>query len=573
MMEVPASAAAERRMHDAPEDGASAFSAPSGAAESAAERMLRLLLAASLAAGALLRTLQYASGRALWLDEAVLAASVTERGFAGLMRPLEYGQTAPLGFLFLQKTAVALLGAGEHALRLFPFLAGMAALVLFAMTARRWTSSPGGAALAVAMFALAPFLVYYSAEAKPYAFDALAAVAVLACAAPFLERATPTRRDAALLLVAGAAGVWLSQPVVFVLAGVGLPLGIRALRAGDRAAVRTLAAIGGVWVASFAGSYAFQRGMLADAEYIRAFWRSGFPPLPPRTAAEWGWLPRAFARVFREPLGVYGENATLPTRLQTAVGLLAFVAGCVSLWRRDRLRLAVLVLPIVLVLAAATPRLYPFGGDYPTAGRVLLFLLPALLLVIGEGVAWTARGMGRAGRPAAVAAAVLLLLPSLGYAALAVPHMRAEMKPLLQYAAENRQPGDVLYVHYRALPAFDYYAARYGWTGPAVARGTCARREPARYMDDLARLRGTERAWILFVDGRTTENFDERTFMTAFLDHLGAKREAQVASGAWLYLYDLRPENARPGPFRGQVSGPPAADDASFDCRGPWAAR
>jgi len=206
---------------------------------------------------------------------------------------------------------------------------------------------------------------------------------VLACAAPFLERERATRRDAALLLLAGAAGVWLSQPVVFVLAGVGLPLGLRALRAGDRAAVRTLAAIGAVWVASFAVSYALSRSMLADAEYIRAFWRSGFPPLAPRTAEEWTWLPRAFVRVFREPLGVYGEDASLPTRVQTAVGLVAFLAGCVSLWRRDRLRLAVLVLPFALVLAAAAARLYPFGGDYPTAGRVLLFLLPAVLLLIG----------------------------------------------------------------------------------------------------------------------------------------------------------------------------------------------
>ena len=81
--------------------------------------------------GAMLRLTQYLSNRSLWLDESSLALNIVNRSFSQLLKPLDYGQGAPLGFLILERLAVHVFGTHEYALRLFPFLCGIISLLLF----------------------------------------------------------------------------------------------------------------------------------------------------------------------------------------------------------------------------------------------------------------------------------------------------------------------------------------------------------------------------------------------------------------------------------------------------------
>jgi len=556
---VPASAAGATR------PGGAIRSGPAAEGGRAATRRRRqLIVLVAVLAGALLQVMQYAVNRAIWLDEALIVHNVLNRGFRGLMDPLDFGQTAPYGFLALERAAVALLGGGEYALRLVPLLAGLAALALFPAVARRYVSAPART-VAVAIFALTPFLVYYASEVKQYSLDVLVATVVLWAAAELRDRRPGAVGKA---MAAGVLGAWLSQPAVFMLAGAGLALMHGAVRAGDRRRMTALAGIGAAWLASFAGSYALSRRSLADPEYMQAFWRHGFMPLPPAGAADWAWLPERFVRMFREPLGVVGENPfPLLQHLQTGAGVVLFAAGVAWMFRRRPLRLAIAGLPFVLMVAAAAVRAYPFAGNYLTSGRVLMFLLPSLALVLGEGAARVWRAVP-AGRAAAAGAVALLLLPSLVYATVSVPHARAEVKPLLQYSAEQRRPGDLLYVYYNARPQYLYYAPRYGWTGANTVMGICSRLRPEAYIGDMARLRGRPRVWLLFVDGKGVDEFNERGLMLSVLDHVGRRLDDQVSVGASLYLYDLTVRGPEPAPFRAAV--PTFAPDAALDCRGPW---
>ena len=533
-------------------------STPSEATLAAARRR-RLLLFVALLVGTLLRLMQYGVNRALWLDEALVSQSVRLRGVADLLtRPLDYGQTAPPGFLLLQKAATAALGTGEYALRLVPLLAGLAALLWFPRVARRYVTHPA-LPLAVALFALAPFLVYYSSEAKQYALDVLASVAILACAAAVHHRATP--RALAVFGLVGVAAVWVSQPAVFMLAGTGLVLGVDALRRGERRRIMGLMAIGAAWAASFAGAYALSRNALSDPAYMHAFWRAGFPDGPL-------WLPRSLLRMFREPLGVFGEDPTPLSLLQTWAGAAAFAFGAWWMARHRRTRLALLLAPGAMALAAAALRLYPFAADYTSAGRVLLFLLPSLVLVVAEGTVRLGRAMGGGAGPVVAAAlGVALLAPSLMYAGAQVPHVRAEVKPLLEYAAQEREPGDVLYVHYAGRAPFLYYAPRYGFTPADAVVGGCWRQDAAGYLRELERLRG-RRVWLLFVDDRALSTTDDRALMLEWLEHAGARADDQVSVGAALYLYDLRVPPARPGPYQPRI--PVAPRGPEHECRGPW---
>ena len=92
-------------------------------------------------AGAALRAVQYFRGGSLWVDEAALALNLAARSFSELFSPLDLAQAAPAGFLAVEKALLVAFGRGELALRLFPFLASLAALFLFL----RLATGPDGA--------------------------------------------------------------------------------------------------------------------------------------------------------------------------------------------------------------------------------------------------------------------------------------------------------------------------------------------------------------------------------------------------------------------------------------------
>ena len=63
----------------------------------------RIAIAILLVLGVVLRIRQYLAGRSLWVDEAMLALNIVNRGFAGMFMPLDYDQGAPIGFLLVEK--------------------------------------------------------------------------------------------------------------------------------------------------------------------------------------------------------------------------------------------------------------------------------------------------------------------------------------------------------------------------------------------------------------------------------------------------------------------------------------
>ncbi|RLS23542.1 MAG: hypothetical protein DWH70_09315, partial [Planctomycetota bacterium] len=80
--------------------------------------------------GISLRLLRLALNFPLWGDEAFVALNFFDSDFANLTKPLRHYQIAPLGFLWLEKTAVLLLGTSEYTLRITPCIAGIFAFLI-----------------------------------------------------------------------------------------------------------------------------------------------------------------------------------------------------------------------------------------------------------------------------------------------------------------------------------------------------------------------------------------------------------------------------------------------------------
>jgi hypothetical protein len=400
-----------------------------------------------------LRLHLYFDRRSLWLDEIWVALNIVGRSFLGLARPLDYAQSAPVGFLWAERLAVVIGGVNELALRAFPLLAGCLLLVALWMLARRLLDVRY-AALCLAFAALSPLLIYFSNEVKPYVVDALVAVLLMWVALDVLE-APDSSRAWRRLLVGGVLGILLSTPSVFVLSGVGIALIAHPAIGRTRAGWRRLAGTGAVWVILFVVGYLTIYRGTASSDYMQRIWRDSFLSLPLRTLARGAndasrvmWIETMF-----------GENdRMLPPKAIVTVTLLS-VAGAVVLMRRRGLPVALLVALPFLVTAGAS-----FAHRWPLTPRLLLALVPGLLLLLGAGL-WALVGLLPT-RARGIVLALLggvILIPAAVYDArtLRAPKRRDDVAPLVRDFLATRKEPTVMYVIGHGTPTWLFYTARW----------------------------------------------------------------------------------------------------------------
>ena len=496
--------------------------------------------------GILVRVLRYFANRPLWLDEAALASNIRDRTFAGLTKPLDWGQGAPIGFLWLEKCACALMGTNEYSLRLVPLIAGLLCLPLFYLVCLRLFGVLT-AVVGLSLFAVAESFIYYSSEVKQYSTDTLVALTlVFLC----IEAVRSERTVWMVLLgLCGLLGVFCSHPSIFVLGPIVLYLFI-AGGASRRAAI-VLAA---VWAIAFLTNYfLFLTVLLRPDQRLVETNSAGFMPFPPRSLADCKWyftqLFLVFKYIFSHPTGV-GEQIGVGTPIAGLAAALAIV-GIVCVARERKPALVILLGPIVLVLIASALKKYPFSG------RLILFLLPLQVVLIAVGLTSPSVWNDRRQRLTQVVMFIMLSLTPWLSAVNGVmrPPITEEVRPVFAYIRQHRQPTDVLYLYAGADKAFDFYGPSFGLNQMHVVAGTKNMRKANDKPLDLLALRGTKRVWVVFSflsDRRGSTN--EVDLVLCLLDSMGKRLDQVTAEGASGYLYDLSGDVSVRPPSQGGVA-------------------
>ena len=475
--------------------------------------------------GFVARIRQYAGGASLWVDEVALALNIIDGSWADLTRPLHYLQGAPVGFLWLSKLAVTTGNDGELWLRLVPLLAGLLALVLFPVVARHYLSR-NATLFGLALMALAPRLIYYSAEVKQYSLDVLVTIGGLALFV-FLRRRPLTIGQAVVAMLAGALFLWLSHPAVFVLGAVGLYMVLSTWRAGNRSERTLVLLIGLAWLASFAGLMALTLTDLTRNESLLSFWAGGFPPA---LSTGVGWLRWHWQKANELPtytLGLLGGG----------VALLAVLAGAIAFYRQDRAAFFSLVGPIGLLLLAAWLR------RYPLLDRMTLFAAPLLVILIARGTEEIMRRLRPVARPLAYALPVLLLFePAVQtWDIIRAPQMKEELAPVLAYVRQQWQEGDHIYLYHGASLAFDYYGPRFGFGDGDFTVGTQSIKDWQVYYRELDELvAGGRRVWLVFAHVHESSGAHEEKLFIEYLRRRGHNPlDAFGARNAAAYLFNF----------------------------------
>jgi hypothetical protein len=426
------------------------------------------------------------TARPLWVDEEMLLLNVRDRGFAQLAGALWLDQSAPLGWLALERLALLTLGTDERAVRLLTVLFGIGTLFTGVWIGRRWMS-PAGATVLVLLCALGEWIVFFTLELKHYSSDTFWALFLPALAVWALEgqpsslkkprtvasgsSRKPQHVDAAesaekllgpvphriaVWWIVAAIGMWFGNGALFVTPACAIVLCVEGWRrAGLRAASWTALAAA-PWLVSFALNYALVlRHALANT-YLKNYWAFAFPQLSAGAGATVASLVSQFGEFALKPGG-----STL-----SAVFWLAVVIGIVfALATRRPLGLMVAAVPISAVALAVF-------HVVPIFERLALWAVPAIYLAIGlcaDAALWLA---GRA-RPLGRAAGLLLGLvtgATAGLVAVNIAQRGAgalETRPRSNYGLDDRssvrwllaahRPGDVILTTHYGLAALWWY--------------------------------------------------------------------------------------------------------------------
>ena len=442
----------------APSDHAASFVPPphwlAGADRDAADfsgRYLLLMTVVGIALRLLLLTHQ-----SLWVDELLTWQAIQPGGalrfgeqfLDTIQGPLYLAVLWPL--LHLQDSALMM--------RLPAAVAGILTVPLFGWLAFR-TLGGRAARLALLLFVVNPFHIWYSQEARGYAFLMLLAVVTAHWYLTMLRRG-PRFSFALAFGVSGAALVLSNISGVFLLAAMGLTLLAvdrpRGRWSGPRFwgwwafAFGIAVALAAPWLLKAAGIWAVDRIVPGAGTGAALRGETTFSPLAVPYAV--------FTFFFGYSLGPSLRELHQPDRLAvllgywpvlTAAAAAAGSAVVAGLYRPDRRRVGLVIwiaVPVVLLVALAVRNVKPWNPRY------VAVVLPWLVLLAGAGLARLPRWTGLA------VATVLtgLTLWSLEGYYWADKYAKADIRGAVA-AVSAAQPGSRVVLAPVVTAVYDYY--------------------------------------------------------------------------------------------------------------------
>jgi hypothetical protein len=308
---------------------------------------------------------------------------------------------------------------------------------------------------------IAQWLSHYRFEVKHYSADVFAALLLPALAAWALEDDGPVERVRwrwTRWWTVAALAQWFANGAVLVTPACAGLLALTILRRHGIAAAARFAAIGVLWLVSFAAHYELALQFTHHSRYLWSYWADGVPPDSLGPLAILGWMAARLGPLADSPGG-------------TSFVLLFWGAGALGLALTSTRALGAMFATVPLsAFALAALRVVPLQD------RVSLWLAPSLYLGIAlfmdEGLAWI-RGGWRRRSWGRAAAGVVLVAITLPVAADIIERGRASLdlgppresnhavddRGAVQWLMRERQPGDALVTTRLGWPALWWYGA------------------------------------------------------------------------------------------------------------------
>jgi hypothetical protein len=474
------------------------------------ERLFQIAIIGIITFGIILRASKYLPAFSMRGDELAVTQNLIDRSAIELMtRPLDYEQAAPFAFVLLIKGLITIFGQSEYVLRLTALVAGCLSLILMHNLLRK-TVGKYGNIFALAAFAFGNYLIYYSAELKQYSSDVLIGLILFNGFYQHISRET-TAKDFLVLAGLGILALCFSYPALFITAAIGTTLFLHYWR--DRQRLLWITLTGALWAGTFLALYFLLLRHQTQDTYLITFWDNllSFMPMPPWR--EISWFPKAAS-------GLFFVVAGLSSSLLLVIPI--YILGLWGFLEEGKWQWALaLTIPVGLNVLVSGFQKYPFHG------RLILYLLPLIFIVLGKGIDWLINLLGN--RTVAnivyTASIILLLNPVVSTTRTYLfdqSFLQDDLKPVLSYMEKNRQDGDLVYLYHYVQQPYTYYAPSYHLENLPTVIGQDNSRNARKYDQELSSLPREQRIWFVFsfvheARIRKGEKQDEREYFLNFL--------------------------------------------------------
>jgi hypothetical protein len=257
---------------------------------------------------------------------------------------------------------------------------------------------------------------------------------------------------------------------------------------------------------------------------------------------------------FRKPAGL----------ISTGAASFCSLVGSITMSSERKKEFFLLVTPLFFALAASLMNLYAFDP------RSAMFIVPSILLILAYGAEQIIAHAQN--HPAAVGIPLLGILflhpllaipeyfdkpesteevqtdiplrePAIKWRKPKTHRVGAKddenLKAVLNYLKDHWKNGDLVYIYYGVRNIFRYYSHRFGFQNGDYLEGENGRNDWNRFIEDLNRLRGKSRVWLLFSEVYKNSGVNEEKLFKLYLDRMGTQLRSYKTSGASVYLYDL----------------------------------
>lgn len=508
-----------------------------------------LLVSATALAGVAASVYVWSVAPPLWLDEEAISLNVRDRGFAELAGPLWLGQSAPLGWLIVQRAVMLAFGTGELSLRFMPLAFGLATIGVAIWIGRRWLGAWATAVL-VLLCGFGQWIVHYRFEVKHYTSDTFWSLLLPALVVWTIEASTASARlrRATIWWLSAALGLWLSNGATLVAPGCALLLVGYIWRRDGTAAAAKVAAVGSIWLVAFGAHYELSMQDTLQSQYLRDFWANRVPESSMGLADRAQWVVDRFHELGSNPAGAEAWK----------LFWISAAAGFAFSKRR--------MLAGAFALVPATAFVLGAGGVVPLYERLALWMVPALYV----GLALLVDEVVRVVRESYSARRWLVLAAAMGVGALEiqlctemVKDGRRELRGAswsdqkqglndrlaVRWLIRQLRPGDAIVSTHQAWPAVWWYgqirlgddADRRTQWGPGIAEYEiqAASARDCRPDEFTARLSDHGRA-LVYLGFRDIPAGADRIIMKRFEEAGTISAFRVFGSESWAGIVDLR---------------------------------
>ena len=375
--------------------------------------------------------------RSFWLDEAVLASSFSKRSLIELYSKgeLEYLQSAPLGWLYLEKILSLIWSNTEKVLRYGSFISYCLVIVFLIVAQVLYRSKLPFSAAAV--FANAPIALQYSNIFKQYEFEAFISTVILVTFILYEKNFISLK----ILIPLWMVFLWFSNSACFVEGGFVASTLLFSLFSKDKRKIRDSIFIGLAISLSFVFYYFAWVRIATSIKGMQDYWNYRFFPLSITNVGEYEKSKNLLKIIFST-----FQYEFLP--------LFVFIGSLYSfLVKKDKAIIAVYLTVVLLIITSAL-RLYPIELRlclfcYPLIFFVCVYafelaisvdtkLMSIFIFILLVCYAWHQNGIDTYSNTTSVY------------------WKGEELKPTIKYLNDNLKEDEKIYVYKHSVPTFEY---------------------------------------------------------------------------------------------------------------------